>query len=249
MGYTIFPTNGDVATTTSNGETISEQNMVGLLGGVNGARVSYLIDGLDVSTASGLVIDIAAGSAFINGVRFEFDTAQTHTATDSLTDYYLQLRLDRTATLISGYTLVESATAAPIDDDHVALCRFTSATTITSLDRAQCLHKPRTIAGQYEGDGTTNRTIDIGFVPRFVNVWASSGANRRMGYSVILPDDTAPSTLTSVASMTWDNSAAASWTTSRDERPEIADTGFIVSSTGAGDLNDNSVFYNYIATA
>ena len=129
------------------------------------------------------------------------------------------------------------------------VCKFTSATTITSLDQAQVLHKPGIVAGQYEGNATDPRTIDLGFTPRFVVVWISSGANKRMSFSAILPEYHDPADYTSDASLTWNNTPSVSYSTSTDTRPEIAESGFVVSTTTAGDLNDSSVFYNYLAIA
>jgi len=250
MGYEIFPTNNDVATTTSNGETITETNLSSIIGAVGSQRKAYIVSGITTSTAAGLVIDIAAGVAIINGYRFEFDAATSHTATDALTDNTLQIRLDKTADLVTGYTLVESTGSSPVDDDHLPICEFTSSTTITSVSQARVLHAPGCVSGTYTGDDTEARLISLGFTPRRVEVCRRDVTTERYSSSVILPEHSDPGDFTGIPSLTCDENNAWSWSTFQSLRPEIADGGFYVREQSiANSLNDSGVVYDYIATA
>jgi len=184
MAYEIFPPHNDVGTTASNGGVISEGSITGIFSAFSGRRTSYVISGLGLSSGASLVLSIASGSAYINGFRFSIDATITHTATASLTDSHLWIKLTRDgSSRVDGYEFVETAAAtipSPPDDDHVLLGEFsTSISKVTGHNENQRLGTPGVLSGSYTGDGDDSlRLIDLGVTPRFVIINSDEAVGR-----------------------------------------------------------------------
>jgi hypothetical protein len=250
MGYNIFPTDNDVGSTAEVGGVGTEQSFGRAFAALNSGRVAFIISGLEASTPGFDNIDVTAGTAYINGVILEIDATDQHDASASLTNNFLWIKLTRSSGKVSGYEYVETTTNVPPDDDHLMICRFTTNATpiVSSIDQAQVLHRPGIITGRYTGDNSNARMIDLGLTPRFVKVWAEASAfSRIVAESVILHEYEDPADKTGDHSLSIGDNGSASWTLSRNARPEITEGGFYVAELNSNSINDFGVDYSYFA--
>jgi len=251
MAFRLFPTNADVGTVAANGAVITEQNLAGVLGGMLGHRRSLIVSGMTLSAPGGLVIDIAAGEAVINGYRFATDAVLSYTAGASRTNYALWLRLDRTATLVSGYTLVETSSPGPPDADHLYLGTFSSSgSAVTSVLDAP-LGGAAYASGSYTGDDASSRTIPIGFDPVLVLLikrQATGASTSIFALSAIKPKGVSPSTVAGMISLSFTGSPpTVNLTQDNAARPDPVVGGFHVDGTGVVSTNDLNDEYDWIA--
>lgn len=118
MAVTIFPETGD---------TISESAWQGLNKAI-AANGAWTTEGYDVTVSSGIIVDVAAGEALVNGYLVSSDATQQVTLADNNTNY-LWLEPDG--------TLTDSTTGSNPGNALLLATIVTSGGSITSITKDQ----------------------------------------------------------------------------------------------------------------
>lgn len=253
MTHKVYPTEADVGSDPATGQVMTE-SILTLLSLAMTRRPTSVKSGMALSAGTGLEVLIGTGSAYASGYLVEITVAESFTPAAS-ENKVLYLRLDRTSTLVTGFTYVKTDSLTPIDDDHLLLGEYvTDGSGVTSVDMSEIVATPGYKFGRYTGDSTSSRTITVGFTPRFVIV---QGDNTSLGEIVAIsplfvPGLTVPAS--GAPSLAFRTNPGATWAfvTSSEQRPEIVDDGFRVSyDAGLVDdnLNHSGNFYDYLAFA
>jgi hypothetical protein len=209
-------------------------------------RDAFVITGLAPTDGGGLVVDIAAGEALIDGYHYRRDNVENVTVNASETDADWYLQLTKTSGLVTGVTWVRVLDADPDgSDDPADSCRMFRVTTggasITTLTDHRRI-KRDIHYGDYAGNDGNNRTIAIGFRPVMVMVKGDAGTQAEIwGVSPIY-------TLSSSAIGFYVNDSSFAVSASNYLRPQLTATGFMVSTHATEEnLNESGRTYRYLA--
>ena len=187
MAFKIFPTENDVGPIAGDGRKSTEPNMSswleqarpistfyadGTTVGAGGVGTGYNFD-LAAHTP-GLSADITSGTANVRGFRTESDATIAVTCTASMHNH-LYLALTKVSSLVTTATITNIVTSTrdnigtpPADSIYLwdLLCDGSTVTVAhdyRNFSAGMCV-------GTYQGDGTDNRLINIGFMPKLVMV-------------------------------------------------------------------------------
>jgi len=183
MATKIYPSQNDVGVSAGDGRIPTEASMSDRLLSTmpfqsrhrNGTGVGSggVVSGFDVNTVTATLITFNAGTALIRGFKVE-ETATT-TATLVANQFnWVFLRLTKTASLVTGLaytvnsnvTFNESFGAVPVDS--ILLFCFKSGPVVNDVTYDYRSVPSNVVLGQYVGDGTATKSINVGFQPRGV---------------------------------------------------------------------------------
>jgi hypothetical protein len=178
----VFPTENDVGTSDTVGQVATEPNLLSLLKNLfprqkhteqddtkHFTSRSFVISGLAPTDGGGLTLNLSVGSAIVDGYFVNVDAQAGHTLNDDTTNFvYLQVTRDGGNKVDGAQFVNGSADRDTTDAIIVAIVSTASGSIVTVKDERRFSN--HTICGQYRGDGTINRTIDLEQTPILVMV-------------------------------------------------------------------------------
>lgn len=214
---------------------------------------SYVANGMTLAQVAGqLSIDVAVGDVIINGfwVAIQGGSARLTGLPINTALIYIWLQLNKTSGLVSSASLsFNTSGTPPTDSALLGICATDNngaASQVISASIQNSAPAPHLYTGTYTGDGTNDRTIFLGWAPRFVLVQRTT-FTVNMFAGIVLSGLTAGTSATGARMDTGsvDPSTATIVSGSgRGVRPELSTLGFIVSNS---QLNLNTSSYTYLA--
>ena len=185
MATKIYPSQNDVGVSAGDGRIPTEASMSDRLFSSmpfqsrhrNGTGVGSggVVSGFDINTVTATLATFNAGTALIRGFKVE-ETATT-TATLLVDKFnWVFLRLTKTASLVTGlaYTVNSSTnfddTFGSPPADSILIACLKSGPVVNEVIYDYRSGPSNVVLGQYVGDGTAVRSVNVGFMPRGVIV-------------------------------------------------------------------------------
>ena len=263
MATKIYPSQNDVGVSAGDGRIPTEASMSDRLFSSmpfqsrhrNGTGVGSggVVSGFDINTVTATLATFNAGTALIRGFKVE-ETATT-TATLLVDKFnWVFLRLTKTASLVTGlaYTVNSSTNfddtfGAPPADSILIAC-LKSGPVVNEVIYDYRSGPSNVVLGQYVGDGTAVRSVNVGFMPRGVIIVGEDTPRIVAMSDLSIPLESVQTGFGwFIAEHTSGLTGVCGITNSKELRPTIEATGFKVEDGPAlvrGNILEGSTTWN-----
>lgn len=243
MATRIWPSENDVHDTTGGGRKPTEENLTGFRNTAaaqishyrsNSSKVSAggYLTGFDFDSGSATSITLTAGTATIEGYNIEETTTISGTLIASMFNYVF-LTLDKTSDLVTGISLSVDAVATfnaavTVPADSILLwCFETDGSSIVTQYDFRTVGS-NTLSGQYVGDATASRTINLGARPKLVQVFMNEDSGNPGRTFVAQSPMAVPRGSGQQRGMFWGNPGYVVQTNDPEHVPIITADGFTI---------------------
>jgi hypothetical protein len=170
MSTHIYPSELPVGTTQDGPSNyIRERQLTSYMTACASSPLPYFVyGGFELSAGSGLSVNIAAGTAVINGYMVTIDAVGTKSNLGTNTTNYIWVQLLKTSSKVTGSQFYANNTGDTETDAALLGIAITNGSAVTSVvNSVQC---PTVFNSTYTGNAASTQYIYLGFIPAAVQI-------------------------------------------------------------------------------